>query len=84
MALILFVGCADAVDYKLVNHEVIYGFWSGMWHGMIVAFSFIGSLFDRTISVYAVNNSGPMYDFGFALGTGQLLSLLLNFHSKDS
>jgi len=44
------------------------GFWSGLWHGFIVLFSFIVSLFSDTVQVYEVHNIGGWYDFGFLLG----------------
>lgn len=46
------------------------GFWLGLWHGMIVFFSFIGSLFSDNIGMYEVANNGGWYDFGFLLGIG--------------
>jgi hypothetical protein len=46
------------------------GFFLGLWHGWIIVFSFIGSLFSDDIAVYAVPNNGGWYDFGFALGVG--------------
>lgn len=46
------------------------GFWLGLWHGLIAVFAFIGSLFNDNISVYAINNTGGWYDFGFLLGIG--------------
>lgn len=46
------------------------GFWYGLWHGMTFPFSWIGSLFCDSISVYAIYNNGGWYDFGFALGVG--------------
>ena len=49
-----------------------YGFWSGLWHGLIAPFSFIGSLFSDNIAIYAYNNTGGWYDFGFLLGVGGL------------
>jgi len=65
-------GCADAenIQESLTGHT--YGFWGGLWHGMIVPFAFIGSLFSDAITVYAVNNNGGFYDFGFCLGIGAL------------
>jgi hypothetical protein len=64
--------CADAetVGTCLKGHE--YGFWGGLWHGIITPFSFIGSLIWDDITVYAVNNNGGWYDFGFVLGVGGL------------
>jgi hypothetical protein len=44
------------------------GFLMGLVHGIIAPFSVIGSLFSRTIRIYAFPNSGVVYDFGFLLG----------------
>jgi hypothetical protein len=65
-------GCADAshINECLLEVEHTYGFWGGLWHGMIFVFSLIGSLFSDDIAVYAVNNNGGFYDFGFWLGIG--------------
>ena len=49
-----------------------YKFLNGLWHGLILPISFIGSLFNEDIVVYAVNNNGGWYDFGFLLGLGGL------------
>ena len=68
---ILFASCAHVVPIeKCVEGTKIYGFWNGLWHGMIAGITFIGSLFDNDIAVYAVNNNGGWYDFGFLLGVG--------------
>ena len=44
------------------------GFWMGLWHGFIVLFTFIISLFTDKVSVYEVHNKGHLYDLGFLLG----------------
>ncbi len=44
------------------------GFWSGLWHGIIVPVTFVISLFNDRVSIYEVNNRGGWYDFGFVLG----------------
>lgn len=62
------IGIADSLC--LVGHK--YGFWGGFWHGLITPFSFIGSLFNDEITIYAVNNNGGWYDFGFLLSVGGL------------
>lgn len=48
------------------------GFWWGLWNGLTVPFSFIGSLFDSDIAIYQTANNGGWYDFGFVLGIGAL------------
>ena len=59
------VGIADA-------DGTLAGFWLGLWHGIIAPITFIISLFTDNVSIYAVNNSGGWYDFGFVLGAGIL------------
>lgn len=66
-------GCADVTPIENCITDDPYGFWFGLWHGFIAPFSFIGGLFSDSIAVYAVNNTGGWYDFGFVLGSGILL-----------
>lgn len=71
--LVLFLtSCADAVDLSNCVKDDVYGFWGGLWHGIIAPFSFIISLFDSDVVMYACNNNGGWYDFGFVLGAGIL------------
>lgn len=73
LALILLgLSCADAEHVQHVMTGHTYGFWGGLWHGMIAFFSLVGSLFSDEITVYALNNNGGWYDFGFCLGAGIL------------
>ena len=44
------------------------GFLLGFWHGFIAPISFVVSLFSEKIRIYAVPNTGKLYDFGFMLG----------------
>lgn len=64
--------CADVTNIENCASEDPYGFWSGLWHGFISPISFFGSLIWEDISMYAVNNNGGWYDFGFVLGSGIL------------
>lgn len=66
-------GCAD-VENKATQcmDGHTYGFWGGLWHGIIAPFSWIGSLFSDDIAIWAVNNNGGWYTFGFMLGIGAL------------
>jgi hypothetical protein len=72
---LLLTGCADVsphtVDCITSNP---YGFFGGLWHGVIIVFSWVGSLFSDDIAIYAYNNNGGWYDFGFLLGSGGLTS----------
>ena len=67
----LLAGCAPGPN-QLVNSPddegKVAGFWKGVWHGFIVLFTFIGSLFSDKIQVYEVHNNGGWYDFGFVFG----------------
>ena len=69
---LLFTGCADVTVIEECVTVVPYGFWGGLWHGLISPFSFIGSLLFDSIAMYAVNNNGGWYDFGFVMGAGIL------------
>ena len=66
--------CADVsnVEQCLPLEPEPYGFWSGLWHGMISPIAWIGSLFMDDVAIYAVNNNGGWYDFGFVMGIGGL------------
>jgi hypothetical protein len=67
------VSCADSeVVDSCVDEKNTYGFWGGLWHGIIAPISFFGSLIWDDISMYALNNNGGWYDFGFILGVGGL------------
>jgi len=71
----LFSSCADVqhnLNTCLEGHT--YGFWGGFWHGFIAPFAWVYSLFNDDVAVYAVNNNGGWYTFGFLLGIGALTS----------
>lgn len=65
----LFASCAgvEPVESCLTGQK--YGFFHGLLHGFITPISFIGSLFRDHVAIYAVNNTGTWYDFGFLLGS---------------
>lgn len=44
------------------------GFWYGLWHGVISFIALIVHLFNDSVAVYEINNTGGWYDFGFILG----------------
>lgn len=46
------------------------GFFSGIWHGVIIVFSIIGKIFGANIGIYAEHNTGFFYWIGFILGIG--------------
>jgi hypothetical protein len=67
---LLLISCAhkEVVDACLKGHE--YGFWGGLWHGFIAPFDFIGMLIYDDVTLYAQNNNGAWYAFGFLIGSG--------------
>lgn len=48
------------------------GFFSGLLHGFLIFFSFIGSIFSD-VRIYAFPNTGGWYDFGYLLGASAFL-----------
>jgi hypothetical protein len=72
LAVVLLSSCAAGPNTAARSGEEA-GFWLGLWHGIIVAFTFVISLFTDNVNVYEVNNNGNWYDFGFFFGV--LISL---------
>lgn len=69
--IVLLVSCAAGPNelMKVVNEDGnLAGFFKGLWHGFILLFSFIVSLFDSEVNVYEVHNVGPLYNLGFLIG----------------
>ena len=66
----LLTGCAnkEIIAPCLSGHT--YGFMGGLFHGFIAPFDLIAMLFRNDITVYASNNNGAWYAFGFLLGSG--------------
>ena len=71
-AIVLITGCADVTPIQDCVTDKPYGFLGGLWHGIIAPISFVGSLFMDDVAMYAVNNNGGCYDFGFVIGAGIL------------
>jgi hypothetical protein len=44
------------------------GFWAGLWHGAISVVTLIIHIFNSSVRVYEINNTGGWYDLGFLLG----------------
>jgi hypothetical protein len=70
LTIVLIAGCADVTNIDACRQAVPYGFPGGLWHGIIAPISFICSLFSDDIAMYALNNNGGWYDFGFVIGAG--------------
>ncbi len=71
-AILVLSSCAEVqnVDACKIGHT--YGFFGGLWHGIIAPVSFVISLFSDNVAVWAVNNNGGWYTFGFLIGVGSL------------
>ena len=65
VVVLLFSSCAESTSIKECVVNEPYGFWSGLWHGFIAPLSFIISLLNSVVAMYALNNNGGWYDFGF-------------------
>jgi hypothetical protein len=68
--ILIFSGCANSevVTECLKGHT--YGFWGGLWHGIIAPIDLIAMLWRNDVSVFAQNNNGAWYAFGFIIGSG--------------
>lgn len=70
VSLLLLAGCAnnEVVTECLKGHT--YGFWGGLWHGIIAPIDLIAMLFRDDVTFFAQNNNGAWYAFGFMIGSG--------------
>jgi hypothetical protein len=72
LAALVLTGCADHVSFEAASRMSSVGFWYGFWHGAILPFAWVASLFDENVAIYAIYNNGAWYDFGYVLGAGVL------------
>ena len=70
LLLVLLAGCTNSVDVTHCLSGHTYGFWGGLWHGFIAPFDLIAMLFRDDVALYAQNNNGAWYGFGFLIGSG--------------
>jgi hypothetical protein len=68
--LLTVTGCADSESVTGCLEGHTYGFWGGLCHGLIAPFDFIGMLIWDDVAMYAPNNNGAWYAFGFLFGSG--------------
>lgn len=68
--LLFLAGCANMENIRPCLSGHTFGFLGGLWHGFIAPFDLIAMLFNYDVTVYAVNNNGAFYAFGFLLGSG--------------
>jgi hypothetical protein len=70
LSLILLSSCANKEVVDACLEGQTYGFWGGLLHGIIAPFDLIAMLIRDDVTVYAQNNNGAWYAFGFILGSG--------------
>jgi hypothetical protein len=69
-AIILLSGCANNEIVTGCLKGQTYGFWYGLWHGIIAPIDLIAMIWRDDVSVFAPNNNGAWYAFGFIIGSG--------------
>ena len=70
ICILLLSGCANSESVVGCVHGHTYGFWGGLWHGIIAPIDLVIMLFRNDFTVYAQNNNGAWYAFGFVIGSG--------------
>lgn len=68
--LLLISSCSNYQDVTECLDGKVYGFWNGLWHGIIAPIDLIAMIWREDVSVFATNNNGFWYAFGFVLGSG--------------
>lgn len=66
----IITGCSNYEDVSECVDGKNYGFWNGLWHGIIAPIDLVAMIWRDDVSVYAPNNNGIWYAFGFVLGSG--------------
>ena len=69
-SILLLSGCANKEIVTSCLNGHTYGFWGGLWHGIIAPIDLVVMLFRDNVTVYAQNNNGAWYAFGFIIGSG--------------
>lgn len=63
------------------------GFFLGIWHGWVAPIALVGRLFYPDLRIYAPNNTGWWYEFGFYIaiigGFGTISLARSKRHHKD-
>src|ERR671925_335116 len=68
---VFLLGCAagpNQLKGTANQHDVVAGFWLGVWHGFIAPFVLVVSLFKSNLCVYEVHNNGAWYNLGYLFG----------------
>lgn len=63
-------GCANQENITTCLQGQTYGFFWGLWHGIIAPVDLVLMFFKDNIVVFAPNNNGIWYAFGFLIGSG--------------
>ncbi len=63
--IILLSGCLATQSMQPTDN--VAGFFMGIWHGWMAPVALIARLFNPSVRIYAVNNTGWWYEFGFYL-----------------
>ena len=70
LMVLLISGCSNYEDVSECLDGKNYGFWNGLWHGIIAPVDLIAMLWRDDVTVFAPNNNGFWYAFGFVIGSG--------------
>jgi hypothetical protein len=70
LTIVFLVSCSNKTDVSACLDEDPYGFWNGLWHGIIAPIDLIAMIWRDDVSAFAENNNGFWYAFGFVLGSG--------------
>ena len=70
LVIMVMTGCANAEAVDACLEGKTYGFWYGLLHGFLAPIDLVLMLFRDDITVYAPNNNGAWYAFGFLIGSG--------------
>ena len=71
VSLVILTGCTPGANQSkgtASEHNIVAGFWLGIWHGFIAPFVFVVSLFKGNVGIYEAHNNGAWYNFGYLLG----------------
>ena len=71
LVLFILAGCAAGPNPSIGtanDHNVLAGFWLGLWHGVTAPFIFVASFFKHNLSIYEAHNNGGWYNFGYLFG----------------
>jgi hypothetical protein len=65
----ILAGCAAGPNQgTATEHNVVAGFWLGLWQGFIAPFVLVVSLFKSNLNIYELHNNGAWYNFGYLFG----------------